>query len=248
MYYLSECLIIKNENQYLLEHIRDNVQAGIEHFYIYDNLSDKPVEEFLKENSPDLLNICTIEIFQEDNKEMQEHCYAKFLNDHRNDTQWVTFTDTDEIYEGDLFSLCHQNEDKVAGFYFDGIIHGCNGHVWANDKTMKENYYDDVSYIWFYRKCCIQTKFIKEQLVHKTILNTDKEIIIIKNDLNEKVKLHHYYYKSFEEWCIKVMRGSMHRMIAYSVWNFFRCNSELPHEEINKVLKKYNLNLLWTRY
>jgi len=115
MYYLSECLIIKNENQYLLEHIRDNVQAGIEHFYIYDNLSDKPVEEFLKENSSDLLNICTIEIFQEDNKEMQEHCYAKFLNDHRNDTQWVTFTDTDEIYEGDLLSLCHQNEDKVAG-------------------------------------------------------------------------------------------------------------------------------------
>lgn len=100
----------------------------------------------------------------------------------------------------------------------------------------------------FIVNACIQTKYIKEQLVHKTILNTDKEIIIIKNDLNEKVKLHHYYYKSFEEWCIKVMRGSMHRMIAYSVWNFFRCNSELPHEEINKVLKKYNLNLLWTRY
>ena len=190
--YCNVLLIIKNENQYLLEHIRDNVQAGIEHFYIYDNLSDKPIEEFLKENSPDLLNICTIEIFQEDNKEMQEHCYAKFLNDHRNDVQWVTFTDTDEIYEGDLLSLCSQNEDK-AGFYFDGIVHGCNGHAWINGKTMKENYYDDVSYTWFYRKCCMQVKYIKTQFVHKTVLNTDdKEIAIIKNDLNEKVKLHHY--------------------------------------------------------
>jgi len=243
MYYLSECLIIKNENQYLIEHLTDNAQSGVEHFYIYDNNSEVSVESFLRENLPEFLEKCTIEIFTDSSITMQENCYEKFLKDHRNETKWITFIDTDEIYEGDLLSICKQNEDRIAGFYFDGIIHGSNGHAWINGKTMKENFYDDVSYLWFYRKCCIQTKYIKTQLVHSTVLNTDKEIVLIKNDMNEKVKLHHYYYKSFEEWCQKLKRGSMHRMRAYCVWNFFRCN-KLPQNEISEVLKKYNLNLL----
>lgn len=242
MYYLTECLIIKNENQRLIEHLKDNAQSGIEHFYIYDNESDVSVETFLKNNAPELLSKCTIEVFTDHSIKMQENCYEKFLQEHGNETTWATFIDTDEVYEGDLLSLCKQNEDK-AGFYFDEITHGCNGQAWVNGKTMKENFYDDVILQWFYRKCCLQVQYIKTQLVHKTILNTDKEIVIIKNDLNEKVKLHHYYYKSFEDWCQKLQRGSMHRTTTYCVWIFFRYN-KLPQKEVNEVLKKYNLNLL----
>ena len=61
MYYLTECLIIKNENQRLIEHLKDNAQSGIEHFYIYDNESDVSVETFLKNNAPELLSKCTID-------------------------------------------------------------------------------------------------------------------------------------------------------------------------------------------
>lgn len=243
MYYLTECLIIKNENQRLIEHLKDNAQSGIEHFYIYDNESDVSVKSFLENNAPELLSKCTIEVYTDHSITMQESCYAKFLKEHGKETKWITFIDTDEIYEGDLLSLCKQNENKVAGFYFDGIIHGCNGHVWANDKTMKENFYNDIILKWFYRKCCIQVQYIKTQLVHSTDLNTDKEIVIIKNNPNESVKLHHYYYQSFEEWCLKMKRGSMHRMRAYCIWMFFKYN-KIDKNEVAKVLKKYNLNLL----
>ena len=49
---IAECLLIKNENRYLHEHIINNVRAGIDFFYIYDNNSDEPVKQFLQKNVP----------------------------------------------------------------------------------------------------------------------------------------------------------------------------------------------------
>lgn len=246
-HYLSECLIIKNENQYLLEHIRDNVLAGVDYFYIYDNQSDISVEEFLKKEAPELLDKCTIQVYKETGLNRQEICYDNFLKEHRNDTVWVTFTDTDEIYEGELKKLLQENEDK-AGFYFCGITHCSNGHVFKNNKTMKENFYPDVTYDWWYQKCCFQTKYIKSCDILSATLLDDAEknkIVTIKNNLSEKVKLHHYYYKSFEEWCQKIIRGSMHDSILYRIWMFFKVkNNKIDPEDMKKVLDKYNITLL----
>ena len=242
MYYLSECLIIKNENQYLLEHINSDDQAGIEHFFIYDNLSDYPVKDFLNENAKHLLSKCTIEIFADESTLRQQNCYAKFLKLHGKETKFAAFTDTDEIFEGDLQSLCKEYESEAAGFYFCGIVHGANGHTFKNNKTLKENFYNDVISTWFYRKSVMQTEFIKIQDIHTTTLNTDKKIIIVKNDLKEKVKLHHYYYRSFEEWVQKIKRGSMHKSEFYKVWVFFKDN-HINELEMQQVLTKYNIKL-----
>jgi hypothetical protein len=48
---IAECLLIKNENRYLLEHLAYNAAAGVDHFFIYDNLSRTPVADFLRENA-----------------------------------------------------------------------------------------------------------------------------------------------------------------------------------------------------
>lgn len=50
---IAECLLIRDENHLLLEHLAYNAAAGVEHFFIYDNLSDTPVIEFLRENARD---------------------------------------------------------------------------------------------------------------------------------------------------------------------------------------------------
>lgn len=48
---IAEVLLIKDENHLLLEHLAYNAAAGIDHFFIYDNLSETPVAEFLRENA-----------------------------------------------------------------------------------------------------------------------------------------------------------------------------------------------------
>jgi hypothetical protein len=62
---IAEVLLIKDENRYLLEHLAYNAAAGVEHFFIYDNMSSTPVADFLRENARDFLNICTVAWYQE---------------------------------------------------------------------------------------------------------------------------------------------------------------------------------------
>ena len=43
---IAEVLLIKDENRYLLEHLAYNAAAGIDHFFIYDNMSRVPSPTF----------------------------------------------------------------------------------------------------------------------------------------------------------------------------------------------------------
>lgn len=61
---IAEVLLIKDENRYLLEHLAYNAAAGIDHFFIYDNMSRVPVADFLRENAREFLNICTVARYQ----------------------------------------------------------------------------------------------------------------------------------------------------------------------------------------
>ena len=42
-YYISICLLAKNENNYINEWLKWHIDLGVEHFYIYDNDSDIPL-------------------------------------------------------------------------------------------------------------------------------------------------------------------------------------------------------------
>ena len=242
-YYISECLAIKNENQYLFEHITDNMRAGIDHFYIFDDKSDIPVKDYMKEHHPELLQYCTITDIDESvwdpELERQTNVYTKnFLPNFGSETVWCAFTDTDEIWEGDLKKLCKNNED-LPGFSIDGLIHGCHGHAWVNGKTMKENFYDDVVTRWSYIKFLVQVKYLIEQRAHKTFMKDDLQEKIVHNP--EGVKLHHYYYRSLEEFISKVKRGTLNKRLLLQLWMFFVDNRSLKDEDIKAVMKKYNV-------
>lgn len=72
---LAECLLIRDENHLLLEHLICNAIAGVERFYIYDNLSAVAVSDFLQANAPDLLPLCEI-VRYKGRGNLQMDCYA----------------------------------------------------------------------------------------------------------------------------------------------------------------------------
>lgn len=247
-YYITECLVIKNENQYLFEHITDNMRAGIDHFYIYDDNSDIPVEEYLKNNYPDLLQYCTITLVNEDgwdpNFERQTNVYSNYLKDYGSETLWCAFTDTDEIWEGDLKKFLKNNEEN-PGFCFEGLIHGANGHAWENGKSMKENFYDHVITRWSYKKLIVKTELVERQQAHVTYFkdNSLKAVYIPECDLACNITLHHYFFRSLEEFVKKIFRGSVNEKLIIQMWMFF-IDNKLDPKEISEVFKKYNVNML----
>ena len=99
---IVECLLIKNENQYLCEHIRNNMLAGVDFFFIYDNMSDVPVVDFLTSTDAALLNYCSIERYNSCGRVLQLDCYNDFISKHATSDDYVAFVDTDELFEGDL--------------------------------------------------------------------------------------------------------------------------------------------------
>lgn len=251
MYYLSECLIIKDENQYLLEHLEKNYQGGIEFFYIYDNESEQSVKEFLEKNAPIWLDRCKIEIFPTTSV-IQIDCYEKFLKDHKSETKWCAFFDTDEIIEGNLKKLCEENDDYFS-LEIDQIMHGSNGVVYADySKTLTEQFKDHVLEKRHMIKCVSQIKYVKRQSAHHTYLNiplietipTEKWVKKFKTkDLGDLFQLHHYFHKSFEEWCIKMRRGCVYSKIGWSLGQFFEENNVPDEKDLNYILKKYNLTM-----
>ncbi len=122
---LSICLIIRDEGDYLQEWLDWHVNAGVEHFYIYDNGSRPPITEFVPEQYRDY---CTVlqapEMFQ---VEAYTHC----LSHYRQDSHWIAFIDTDEfirIEDGrsipEFLRNMPSEADAVALHW---VVYGANG-------------------------------------------------------------------------------------------------------------------------
>lgn len=306
-YYLSECLMIKNENQYLYEHITSDIEAGIDHFYIYDDKSDVPVEEYLKNNYPELLEFCTITVVREDElgqevllaeEGRQVAVYNNFLDTYGNETVWVSMTDTDEIWEGDMKAFLKRNEDKMAVFV-PWTIHGANGHIRIDYTSLKDAFSESIipfqvfdegdPYISqncpFYRgKSIYQCKLVKNHVeyfidIHclsRKVKNSDGNPIysypdywsdIVKSyyegDYKHELTLHHYFYRSLEDYIQKRFRSYSHvstknnsindNESSLSKWaadwvglgKFFDSNKINPHDsDVKELLKEYNIKYI----
>ena len=247
MYYLSECLIIKDENHYLIEHLTKSFQAGIDHVFIYDNESSIPVLEFLKDY-PELFNKCSIEIYKTNGSETcQTDCYEKFTKDHRNDTEWCVFIDTDEMLEGSLKDLVNKYKDYLS-LRIHQITHGANGQAYADySKSLTERFQGHIVKFPMV-KMVVQMKYLDEQSPHNSSLNDEaktKDFKFWMKDVewNEICQLHHYFYKSFEEWIVKIVkRGSVLSSFNWKLNQFFEENT-IPLEDKIELLKKYNISL-----
>lgn len=246
MYYLVECLIIRDENQYLIEHLSKNVQSGIEHFYIYDNKSEVPVRDFLKQydrdNNTNYSSMCTIELF-EDSKYTQVDCYRKFLNDHRQDTKWCAFIDTDEVFEGSLIDLCRHNEDYLC-LRIHQILHGANGRAYADfSKTMTELYKPHIIKEPRMVKCVSQVQYVLQQNPHHSLISAPiPQNKWLRNVYPYEIEFHHYFTRSFEEWLLKFRRGSVMSNWSWKFKLFFRENT-ISEEDKEALMKKYGFDM-----
>ncbi len=243
MYYLAECLIIKDENQYLREHLTRNSDAGIEHFYIFDNLSAVPVSEYIRLYLPQFADRCTVQTTAQTQGYLQSHIYNQFVKQHVQDITWCAFIDTDEIFEGDLGALCRQSEaEGWKGIQFRQVMHGCNGHAHDSGGDMWERFMPHTFTRFSYVKNVVRLSKVRYQEVHKTEYN-DLSGLIQKNlKPTDTVKLHHFYYRSFEEYIKKCLRGDIPPFRKLKINDFFLDNT-IDEKERDLILSKYGLTL-----
>ena len=229
---IAECLLIKNENRYLLEHLAYNAAAGIDHFFIYDNLSDIPVADFLRENARDFLNICTVARYHSNNN-LQLDCYADFLREHRH-VDWTVFCDADECFTGNIRDAVAEFGGVYNCLSFAPILHGCNGRIFDDGGGMFERFDSDIidpAHHWY--KCLARTSdvdLIKSP--HKFRMIGTRLIYLSQKNYPQCV-LHHFRFRSFEEWVSKIKRGTCLSTTpndSHVIKEFFNANKSISSD------------------
>lgn len=241
---IAECLLIKNENRYLLEHLTYNAAAGIDHFFIYDNLSDTPVADYLRENAREFLNICTITRYHSNNN-LQLDCYADYLRKYRH-VDWTVFCDTDECFTGNIRDAVAEYGGNYNCLSFSPILHGCNGKIYDNGGGMFERFESDVinpAHHWY--KLLSHTNSITFQGVHDNKMISQKIIRVSRE--NCQCVLHHFRFRSFEEWVAKIKRGVAFNCSKnqHKIKEFFEFNRNFSanNPDVISVMKRYDVTL-----
>jgi hypothetical protein len=93
--YLALCLFVKDENEYLAEWLDYHLLLGVEHFFVYDNNSRRPIRTTVAKYVR--RGLVTVYDWPETTAGRQCRAYAECLQNHGREFFWIGFIDTDEF-------------------------------------------------------------------------------------------------------------------------------------------------------
>lgn len=219
-YHTSICAIYKNEAPYIREWIEYHLLIGIDHFYLYNNLSD---DDHYKTLLPYIEN--GIVTYAEYNKDLmicdnnffflaKDYPYNDVIYNYKNESKWIGFIDLDEfitIYDGTKINNFIDKYDKYAGLAINWLIFGGSNNYMEPEGLIIENYILRAKKDFFrnrYVKCIINPRKWKSwygignshlPTMESNIVKEDESICSSPNDehiIINNISIHHYYSKS----------------------------------------------------
>jgi glycosyltransferase involved in cell wall biosynthesis len=221
-FYLSICCIVKNEASYLEEWIEFHRLQGVEHFFIYDNLSIDNTAEVLQGYVED--GLVTLSLWPQHPGQLTAYNDALSRKELR--SKWVAFIDADEFLfptsGPDLPAVLHEFE-AYSGIAVFWLIFGSSGHITRPHGLVTEAFVNrapDAHGLNGVFKSIVQAdKTLKTagnpHQFHFTtgfVVNENDQPLTnvqfpVPNASFEKIRINHYFSKSREEWQEKVKRG-----------------------------------------
>jgi hypothetical protein len=235
-YYVSACLLIRDENRYLLEWLSWHLSQGFEHIYIYDNGVNEEVTDIIPENMKDQVTIIP---WQEEYTNVQEEAYNNFLSNYGTETRWVNFIDSDEfvrMVEDTPMKAFLEACESYSIVRVDFLEYNANGLETYEDKPVRERFTQTVNVMdGIYHKDFIQCHRIDRMDRHYPMCSQRGNYTL--EDIQEQVIIDHYYTKSWEEWKQKIERGSSDPDFLKWTNEFFVYNPDMAYlkEEENQV-------------
>lgn len=221
MHYLGVCAIAKNESPFLREWVAHNYALGAERFLIYDNESDEPIAETLK----DFVAQGVVEVRLAPGKSRQMTCYDDCLKRWRDKVRWTAFLDLDEFLMvgtgRDVRPILAEYEE-YGGLSLNWRVFGPSGHLRRPEGLVQENFTERMSggvgRIRNMRyKSIVQTNLCKCMLdphqpqlrAGKRLVNERREPVLwpLAPHTSERIWINHYMYRSQQEWEKKVNTG-----------------------------------------
>lgn len=214
---IAVCLIIKNENLYLEEWLDHYRKLGVDHFFIYDNLSEIPVSYYLSSVGNDDYGDTTVIRWEDTKYKSQSRAYMDCCRNNSH-YDYIGFIDSDELYYSKSMDIKKDFEDLRERFgYFNGLglywrMYGANPAVDERQPMFK--------YTQWYPHHLIKS-FVNPKVVrdfpdpHKASITSgdyineagSKIISPIGQHTSDNIYIKHVWCKSLEEWKQKIARG-----------------------------------------
>ncbi len=222
-YYVTACLLIKDENGYINEWLEWHLKIGVEHFYIYDNGSQTPISESV---APEFLPYCTFVDWAGPHVHTQLQAYEHFLKNYGHESFWTAFIDTDEfvrVIDGtDIreFMKAYENADALA---IRWLTYNADGQLKRTNKPVRERFRQTVEYPpeLPQQKCIVRPDRVPLMGPHKPSGYDPayRTVTVVTEDHRPagdrsfdyphgKIVIDHYFTRSYEEWQEKMARGS----------------------------------------
>lgn len=235
-YFLSMVTVVRDENDYIEEWIRYYIEElGFDHFYIYDNESGVPVEEYLKSNNFRYQDRITF-LEWKTSQNTQEDSHMDFLSNYANETRWFLAADPDEY-------VLIKDKSKSLKDFLEGNNHyaaveciwhhfNANGQEKRTMGTDMERFTTEVD--WDYAKghgkFFAQSNRVERFHNYSPQMRLEAEVLMGEGSkADEYFQLNHYYTRSYEEWMKKIERGTAVPYAKRKYSEFFELNPDMKY-------------------
>lgn len=238
------CACIKNEHEYLKEWIEYHLTLGFDHIYLYEDFNSISHNDIVKQYCNVTLLPISIVINNNciDSRQMDSVNYS--LEKFKDLYDWIAFIDVDEFIRLESGITLHQLLNEYCeydGIYLSWKMFGASNHIKKPNGGIQENYTIPELSINF-------CDFFGHKYLHKSIANLNKNpkfenIHSVMGGINMdgesfgKIGIYHtawidhYFTKSWEEWCNRILkRGDICKGVR-RLSLFFSVNPSLKYLE-----------------
>jgi hypothetical protein len=226
MAYLSLCCVAKDEDRFIGEWLTYHALLGVEHFYIYDNESARPLREHPTVARYMQNGRATVQVMP--GRAVQYEAYAHCLRNYSGKTRWMGFLDVDEF-------ICLKADGKWLDFrplLAEFESYGCLALNWLTMTSSGHEHQPGGPVIANYSQTAAKSvpldlhvkSFVRPELVVRMINPHSFELREGSFAVNEKHQpmtanwpftppyherawINHYYFKSREDFERKIARG-----------------------------------------
>lgn len=254
------CAIIKDEQEYLKEWLDYHFSLGFDKIYLYQDYGSKSHSSITDQyNNVILTEVQDLGIQNYGTSMTQYEVYNYHLQNTKAD--WLLLIDIDEFLmfdKGyDLDKLTQEFKD-YNGIWLSWLLYSANGHINKPLGKVMDNYtkpvdngcYCDKNPQWNFKSFVNVNKTRNLLTIHAVEggVHTDFNDDILGNQCYSKAWINHYFCKSWEDYCNRMLkRGNMSN--DYRTFDtFFLCNPDMvsiKEQLIDSIRNKHTVSTFW---
>jgi hypothetical protein len=249
--YLSAVAIVKDEALYIEEWLEYHLLLGVQKFYIYDNESSDNLTEILQP----YIRSGIVEYKYFPGSKKQVVAYNDVLQKAQMETYWLAVIDIDEFIvpvKDETIADFLKDFEQYAGVEINWLMYGSSGEKHWRDELVIERFkkHGKIDSPFWGRgiiKTICNPRAVFKMNIHTPFyfrfakkVNPDKKI---RNghyenvkSVYDKIRINHYFTKSYDENLLKFRRGKADRKSKYDPLTFEYGD---VNDEYDEIMDKY---------